>query len=103
MTQMDIFALRRAILTALFEFRNPVALASLLYHQELCACFGKLVLSPGDTLLIRRELRELANAGYVSEIAGFDDWYKLAAGLRLTMAQSGLDRKDPVLFGPSAL
>ena len=100
---MDIFALRRAILTALFQYQNPVALGTLLYHQEICGVFGKLVLSGPDSLLIRRELRALADAGYVEPIAGFPDWYKLGADLRLSMAQSGLDRKDPILFGPAAL
>ena len=100
---MDIYTLRRAILTALFQFQNPVQLSVLLYHQEVCAAFGKLVLSGSDTLLIRRELSELTNAGYVEPIAGFTDWYKLGANLRLNMTQSGLDRKDPFLFGPAAL
>ncbi len=100
---MDIFALRRALLTALFQFQNPVALSALLFHQEICAVFGKLVLSPSDTLLIRRELGELVKAGYAAGITGFPDWYKLSPDLRLTMAQSGLDRRDPFLFGPSAL
>ena len=100
---MDIYTLRRAILTVLFQFQNPVQLGVLLYHQEICFAFGKLVLSGSDTLLIRRELSELAAAGYVEPIAGFDEWYKLNANLRLNMTQSGLDRKDPFLFGPSAL
>ena len=100
---MDIYTLRRALLTALFQYQNPVQLGVLLYHQEVCNAFGKLVLSGSDTLLIRRELSELAAAGYIEPIAGFTDWYKLGANLRLTMAQSGLDRNDPFLFGPSAL
>lgn len=102
---MDIYTLRRAILTALFQYRNPVQLAVLLYHQEVCSAFGKLVLSGSDTLLIRRELTELTAAGYVEPIAGFTDWYKLNAALRLNMAQQSgaLDKKDPFLFGPGAL
>ena len=102
---MDIFTLRRAILTALFQFQNPVQLAVLLYHQDVCSAFGKLVLTGSDTLLIRRELSELTTAGYVEPIAGFPDWYKLGANLRLTMAQQSgaLDKKDPFLFGPGAL
>ena len=100
---MDIYTLRRAILTALFQFQNPVQLAALVYHQDVCSAFGKLVLTGSDTLLIRRELSELTTAGYVEPIAGFTDWYKLGANLRLNMAQSGLDRNDPFLFGPAAL
>ena len=102
---MDIYALRRAILTALFQFQNPVQLSALLYHQEVCGAFGKLVLSGSDTLLIRRELAELSSAGYTEEITGFPDWYKLAANQRLAMAQTAgaVDKKDPFLYGPSAL
>lgn len=103
---MDIFALRRAILTALFQFQNPVHLSALLYHQDVCSAFGKLVLSGSDTLLIRRELSELVAAGYIEPIAGFPDWYKLAANQRLAMAQrsgSSADKKDPFLYGPEAL
>ena len=100
---MDIYTLRRAILTALFQFQNPVQLSALIYHQDVCSAFGKLVLTGSDTLLIRREIAELQTAGYVEPIAGFDEWYKLNANLRLNMTQSGLDRKDPFLFGPAAL
>ena len=101
---MDIFTLRQAILTALFQFRNPVRLDSLQFHQDICSAFGKLVLSGSDLMLIRRELSELTAAGYTENIPGFPDWYKLSAGLRLTMAQNAsLDRKDPFLFGPGAL
>ncbi len=102
---MDIFVLRQALLTALFQFQNPVRLDSLQFHQDVCSSFGKLVLSGSDTLLIRRELSELTNAGYIEPITGFPDWYKLGAGLRLTMAQQSgsLDKKDPFLFGPGAL
>ena len=102
---MDIFTLRRAILTALFQFQNPVQLAALLYHQDVCSAFGKLVLTGSDTLLIRRELSELTTAGYIEPITGFPDWYKLGANLRLTMAQQSgaLDKKDPFLYGPGAL
>ena len=100
---MDIYTLRQAILTALFQFRNPVRLESLQFHQDVCGAFGKLVLSGSDMMLIRRELGELAAAGYAENIAGFPDWYKLASHIRLMMAQSGLDRHDPFLFGPAAL
>lgn len=100
---MNIFILRQAVLTALFQFQNPVPLNSLQFHQEICSAFGKLVLSGSDLMLIRRELGELAAAGYAENIAGFPDWYKLASHIRLTMAQSGLDRHDPFLFGPAAL
>ena len=102
---MNSFTLRQAILTALFQFQNPVQLNSLQFHPEICVAFGKLVLSGSDTLLIRRELSELTNAGYIEPIAGFPDWYKLGANLRLTMAQQSgaLDKKDPFLFGPGAL
>jgi len=100
---MDIFVLRQSLLSALFQFQNPVSLNSLQFHQEVCGAFGKLVLSGSDLMLIRRELGELASAGYVENIAGFPDWYKLSSQIRLTMAQSGLDRHDPFLFGPAAL
>ena len=100
---MNIFILRQAVLTALFQFQNPVQLNSLQFHQEVCSAFGKLVLSGSDLMLIRRELGELTDAGYVENIAGFPDWYKLSSGIRLTMLQSGLDRNDPFLFGPAAL
>ena len=100
---MDIFVLRQSLLTALFQFQNPVRLDSLQFHREVCTAFGKLVLSGSDMMLIRREINELAAAGYVEPIAGFPDWYKLGSGIRLGMAQSGLDRGDPFLFGPAAL
>lgn len=100
---MDIFVLRQALLTALFQFQNPVRLDSLQFHQDVCSSFGKLVLSGSDMMLIRREIKELMTAGYIEPIAGFPDWYKLGAGIRLGMAQSGLNRSDPFLFGPAAL
>ena len=100
---MDIFILRQAVLTALFQCQNPVSLNSLQFHQEVCGAFGKLVLSGSDLMLIRRELGELTQAGYVENVAGFPDWYKLASHIRLSMAQSGPDRHDPFLFGPVAL
>lgn len=100
---MNIFNLRQALLTALFQFQNPVHLNSLQFHQSVCGAFGKLVLSGSDMLLIRRELSELSSGGYVENIPGFPDWYKLASDARLVIAQSGLDRHDPFLFGPGAL
>ena len=102
---MDIYTLRRAILTALFQFQNPVQLSTLLYHQEICAAFGKLVLSGDDTLLIRRELRTLQTAGFIEPITGFPEWFKLNADQRLKMArESGaLNKNDPFLYGPGAL
>ena len=101
---MDIYTLRQALLNALFQFQNPVRLDSLQFHQNVCSAFGKLVLSGSDMILIRRELSELTAAGYTENIAGFADWFKLSANLRLTMARDGgLDRKDPFLFGPGAL
>jgi hypothetical protein len=101
----DIFTLRRALLTALFQFQNPVPLAALIYHQDVCAACGTLRLSGSDTLQVRRELRELESAGYASEITGFPEWYKLADGQRLAMAQrsGALDKSDPFLYGPGAL
>ena len=101
----DIFTLRRALLTALFQFQNPVPLSALIYHQDVCAACGTLVLSGSDTLRIRRELRELESAGYAFEITGFPEWYKLSDGQRLSMArQSGaIDKNDPFLYGPGAL
>ena len=100
---MDIFVLRQALLTALFQFQNPVSLNSLQFHQDVCGAFGKLVLSGSDLMLIRRELGELIMAGYVENITGFPNWYKLASHIRMDMAQSGPDRHDPFLFGPAAL
>ncbi len=101
-----IFAIRRAVLLSLYQFGNPVSLNTLLFCPKLRDAFERCGgLTGGDTLLLRRELDALCDAGYIQAIAGFEGWYKLSDEQRsqLLQADGKLDRSDALLYGPAAL
>jgi len=106
---MANYELRRAILTAFYEYKNPQELKIVLFNEGVCRSLGKLVIKGDDTLDVRNEVSRLAGAGYLEPITGFDEWFKLPADLRLKLdtAAGRIERSDlkndPFLFGPSAL
>lgn len=106
---MADYELRRAILTAFYEYKNPQELRVLLFNENILRALGKLVLTGDDTLPVRAEIDRLVSTGHLEPITGFQEWYKLPADLRLKLdeAEGKIERSvlktDPVLFGPSAL
>ena len=106
---MDRYELRRAILTAFFDFRNPTKIVNIFFDQNVCRAVGKLILREDDTLPVRRETENLRAQGYLVEIAGYEGWSRVADDVRLQLdaADGKIERselkRDPYLFGPAVM
>ena len=80
--KINVYAIRRAILTALYEYQNPQSFGTLLVnHALLLAVAGsRLQLTNEDIQDIRMEWNYLLSKAYLVAIEGYDDYAKRANG-----------------------
>lgn len=106
---MDKYAIRRAIVRALFDFENPQEFSVVLGHHAVILAAQKLALSNEEIRDVRHEWNYLIEKGYLIPVPGYDDYCRLSGDLRSTIASSdplsGIDplRHDERLYGPAAL
>jgi len=106
---MNIYAIRRAILTALYEYENPQNFNTVLLNHAVILAAGHLRLTNEDIRDIRMEWSYLIGKGYLISIPGYDDYAKLSGEIR--SALDGWDKLtgtnpfagDERLYGPEAL
>lgn len=106
---MNTYAIRRAILGAFYSYQNPQEIRVILFNQDLCLAFNRLVIEKDNAVTVRQEIDFLAGKGYLEPILGFSGWYKLGRETRLKLdaACGKIERSelknDPFLFGPEAM
>lgn len=105
----DKYAIRRAIVAALYAFANPTNLAAVLSRHEIILAFQRFPLTNDDVIDLRREWNWLIDRGCLVPVPGYDDYCKLSGDLRSLLAASdpltGCDplRHDERFYGPAAL
>ena len=106
---MNTYVIRRAILGAFYSYQNPQEIRMILFNQDLCLAFNRLVIEKDNAITVRQEIDFLSEKGYLEPILGFDSWYKLKGEIRLKLdaALGKIERSelrsDPFLFGPEAM
>lgn len=106
---MNVYIMRRAILTALYEYENPQNFSTVLLHHAVTLAAGKLKLTNEDIQDIRTEWKYLLDKGYLLAIPGYDDYAKLSGDVRSKLdAWDKLTAPNPLsgderLYGPEAL
>lgn len=106
---MNAYTIRRAILTALYEYENPQNFSTVLLHHAVILAAGKLKLTNEDIQDIRTEWKYLVEKGYLIAIPGYDDYVKLSSDVRSKLdAWDKLTAPNPLsgderLYGPEAL
>ena len=92
---MDKYAIRRAIVRALFDFENPQEFSVVLGHHAVILAAQKLALSNEEIRDVRHEWNYLIEKGYLIPVPGYDDYCRLSGDLRSTIASvdplSGID------------
>ena len=109
--KINVYAIRRAILTALYEYANPQSFGTVLLNHALLLAVagGRLRLTNEDIQDIRTEWNYLLSKGYLVAIEGYDDYAKLSADVRSKLdAWDKLTAPNPLsgderLYGPEAL
>ena len=108
---MNAYTIRRAILTALYEYENPQRFSTVLLHHSLLLAVagGRLKLTNEDIQDVRTEWNYLLSKGYLVAIEGYDDYVKLSGDVRSKLdAWDKLTAPNPLsgderLYGPEAL
>lgn len=93
MMTKKIYGLRRAILLALFDFEA---------YQDLdtIACHHRVVALRPDPADLRREWRELQDAGFIEPLSGYGGAVcRLAAAERKVIDDTGMPSRDEKLWG----
>ena len=106
---MNVYTLRRAILSALYEYENPQHFNTVLHHHAVILAAGRLTLTNEDIRDVRTEWNYLISKGYLAPIPGYDDYVKLSGDVRSKLdAWDKLTAPNPLssderLYGPDAL
>lgn len=106
---MNVYAIRRAILSALYEYENPQNINTVLLNHAIILTAGHMRLTNEDIQDIRVEWNYLIDKGYLQAVPGYDDYVKLSGDIRSKL--DGWDKltgKNPLsaderLYGPEAL
>lgn len=105
----DKYAIRRAIVAALYAFSNPQPLSAIKDHHRVVLAFQRCPLTNDDIIDLRREWNYLTERGLLVPVPGYDDYCKLSGDLRSLLDASdpltGCDplRSDERFYGPAAL
>lgn len=89
----DKYAIRRALVTALFRFYCPQDLNTIL-------CDDQVILLASDNARIKAQWDELTAAEYIIPVQGFPDHRSLAPALRLKLESGRTLLDDPFFAGP---
>ena len=106
---MNKYAIRRAIINALYEYENPQELSAVLSHHALILAAGKIRLDNEDIQDVRTEWNYLTAKGYLIPVPGYDGFCRLSGDVRSKLdAWDKLTGPNPLsgderLYGPSAL
>ena len=93
----SVYAVRRAILSALYAYSNPQSL-------DTIACHDRIILTEAEPAILRREWRALQNAGYLRAVPGYGGEYSsLNPTTRKKLESGWAMNDDEFLFGPGAL
>ena len=95
-TSSDRYAVRRALLKALFRFSCPQDLNTLMNDDRVIAL-------DADPARLRSEWGELHMAGYVQQVQGWPDYFRLAPAARAKLERGWSMADDPFLAGPLAV
>lgn len=90
------YAIRRAILKALFRFYCPQDLNTILLDDNI-------MMLGVDNVLILKEWDLLTQAGYILVVPGFPDYRSLSAMIRFKLEAGNALLDDPFLAGNMAL
>lgn len=92
-----VFGIRRAIISALFDYTNPQSI-------DTIACHDKVIMSEADPVILRRQWQGLQDAGYLKPVAGYNGEYcSLAPAIRKKLEMGWAMNNDEYLFGPGAM
>ena len=69
---MNTYVIRRAILGAFYSYQNPQEIRVILFNQDLCLAFNRLVIEKDNAVTVRQEIDFLSEKGYLEPILGFD-------------------------------
>ena len=106
---MSIYEIRRAIISAMYEYENPQNFNTVLLNHALILAAGRLQLTNEDIRDIRTEWRYLIEKGYLVPVPGYDDYAKLSGEIRGKLSSwDKLTGPKPLagderLYGPEAL
>ena len=87
------YAIRRALVTALFRFYCPQDLNTIL-------CDDRVILLSCDNARVKNEWDELTEAEYILPVQGFPDHRSLSPALRKKLETGKTLLDDPFFAGP---
>lgn len=106
---MDKYALRRAIIAAVYKFENAVNFGVIAGTSEIILALRHAPPTSEDLQDIRVEWNYLIAKGYLLSVPGYDDYCRLSGEIRSRLAaRDPLTGADPLanderLYGPAAL
>lgn len=93
----NTFAVRRAIVRALYDYVNA-------QNLDTIACHDAVIMTEADASILRREWQNLIDASYLKAVSGYQNEYcTLSPALRAKMDQGKAMHDDEFLFGPGAI